>query len=504
MPKRYRIAVGGFLHESNTFVAGRAGLSAFESGGGYPGMCFGSDVLSRLDGVNCGLSGFIEAARTDHSLVPLCWAVAVPSGPVTDQSFDFITDKIVSTLDASTDLDAVYLDLHGAMVTESWDDGDGEVLRRVRAVIGNEIPIIASLDLHANVSPAMFELTDALVSYQTYPHIDMANTGSRCFKLLHEILQRGHKPQKRFQQLPFLIPTVAQCTLMEPAKGIYEQLIELERQPGIASASFNPGFPAADVIDCRPSITTYGWDTTSLDEATRELSQLIAGREGDFDFPLLSPDNAVLDAITHTNPVGPVVIADTQDNPGGGSTSDTMGMLRALLRQGAKNAAIGLIADPAAAQAAHEAGIGATIQLKLGGRGGFPGDEPLEGEFLVQALSDGEVRMSGGLYGFGVGQLGKSACLRIGDVQIAVSSVVSQMADQQMFRVVGIEPTKRDILVVKSTIHFRANFDPISTRTIVAAAPGGMIADCSRLPWTSLYPGVRVMPLGNEFRSAKG
>ncbi|WIY53958.1 M81 family metallopeptidase [Devosia sp. YIM 151766] len=498
MSRRYRIAVGGFLHETNTFVPGRATQGSFQSGGGYPGMCFGNDVLSSLDGVNCGLAGFIEAARTDHELIPLSWAVAVPSGPVTDEAFEYITGKIVDTLKFDCEIDAVYLDLHGAMVTESRDDGDGEILRRVRAAIGEDIPIVASLDLHANVSPLMFQCADGLLSYQTYPHIDMAETGRRCFAFLKEALARGRRPYKLFRQLPFLIPTVAQCTLLEPAKGIYDQLIEFERREGVSSLSFNPGFPAADVKDCRPSVTGYGWDASEVATVTDGLLKLIEANEGAFNFPLLSPDEAVLDAMAHASPGGPVVIADTQDNPGGGSTSDTMGMLRALLRHNVENAAIGLIADPSAAETAHRSGVGATLKIALGGRGGFPGDEPLEGEFLVEALSQGEVKMSGGLYGYGTGQLGKSACLRIGGVQVAVSSVVSQMADQQMFRFVGIEPKERAVVVVKSTIHFRANFDTISTRTIVATAPGGMIADCSRLPWKNLPPDVRTMPMGKK------
>lgn len=500
MSKRFRIAVGGFLHESNTFVPGRATLASFRSGGGYPGMCFGDAVLTSLQGVNCGLWGFIEAAGSDHELVPLSWAVAVPSGPVTDEAFEFIASRILDTLTADPELDAVYLDLHGAMVTESWDDGDGEILRRVRAAVGPDIPVVASLDLHANVSELMFDCADGLLSYQTYPHIDMAATGRRCFALLSEMLTQARRPHKKFRQLPFLIPTVAQCTLLEPAKGIYDQIIEFERGAAVASISFNPGFPAADVKDCRPSVTAYGWDAAALARATDALVERIEASEPAFNFPLLTPDEAVLDALEHASPAGPVVIADTQDNPGGGSTSDTMGMLRALLRHNVANAAIGLIADPAAAEAAHHAGVGATLKLALGGKGGFAGDEPLIGEFVVEALSDGEVQMSGGLYGYGRGQMGKSACLRIGGVQVAVSSVASQMADQQQFRFVGIEPTEKSILVVKSTIHFRANFDPISTRTTVATAPGGMIADCSLLPWKNLSPEVRTMPMGNPLR----
>lgn len=501
MARGHRIAIGGFLHETNTFVSSRADIAAFQSGGGYPGLCFGQQVLEVLYGVNCGLSGFISAARAENELVPLAWAVAVPSGPVTSDAYNTITGKITQTLTTSGDLDAIYLDLHGAMVTDNCDDGEGELLEAIRAVAGHEIPIIVSLDLHANVSQRMVDLADVLVSYKTYPHIDMADTGRRSYEILGAMLANGKKPAKAFRQMSFLIPTVAQCTLMEPARTIYNELGRLERAEGVTSLSFNPGFPAADIIDCRPSVTGYGHDKDAVERAVSEIAAMIADREPDFVFPLLSAHEAVREAMLHARIAAPVVIADTQDNPGGGSSSDTMGILRALLDLGAENAAIGLVADPLAAQAAHLAGVGRTITLSLGGRGGFTGDFPFAGEFLVEALSDGEVRMSGGLYGYGTGQLGKSACLRIGGVQIAVSSATSQMADQQMFRYVGIEPKDKSILVVKSTIHFRANFDPIAARTIVAAAPGGMIADPAALDWTSLAPDVRLSPMGRRFEA---
>ena len=491
---RSRVAVGGFLHETNTFMPSRADLAHFEQAGGYPGLCFGAEVLRSVQGVNSGLAGFIDAARDEFELVPTVWAVAVPSGPVTTRAFETVASSILSSLEADRDLDAVYLDLHGAMVTEDWADGEGELLRRIRTALGPHRPIVASLDLHANVSPEMVAHSDMLISYRTYPHIDMAETGARCFAALRDMLVSGRRPDKALRQLDFLIPTIAQCTLGPPASEIFEALERLEGEPGVTSVSFNPAFPAADIPHCRPSILAYGSTQQQAEAAATELSALVNDAESDFAVPTYTPDDAVAEGLRVGRPGSPVVIADTQDNPGGGSTSDTMGMLRALLEARAPNAAIGLVADPEAAEAAHRAGVGSTIHVALGGRGGFAGDAPLEGEFLVEALSDGEVRMSGGLYGHGLGRLGASAGLRIGGVQVAVSSHVSQMADQEQFRFVGIEPRDKAILVVKSTIHYRANFDRLGGTTLFAISPGGMIADPAALEWRHLAPEVRRRP----------
>jgi microcystin degradation protein MlrC len=194
----------------------------------------------------------------------------------------------------------------------------------------------------------------------------------------------------------------------------------------------------------------------------------------------------------------PVVIADTQDNPGAGGDSDTTGMLRALVRNNA-SAAIGLMVDPESAKAAHAAGVGATVKLALGGKSGIPGDAPFENSFFVETLSDGRFTARGPYFGGSRMNLGPSACLRIGDVRIVLASRKAQLADQAMYRFVGIEPTEQPILVNKSSVHFRADFEPIAEKIIICAAPGAMPADTASLPWTRLRPGVRIKPSGPAF-----
>jgi microcystin degradation protein MlrC len=194
----------------------------------------------------------------------------------------------------------------------------------------------------------------------------------------------------------------------------------------------------------------------------------------------------------------PIVIADTQDNPGAGGDSDTTGMLRALVRNRASGA-IGVIYDPESARAAHAAGVGATVTLDLGGKSGIPGDAPYKETFVVEKLSDGNFVAAGPYYRGRDMEMGPSACLRIGDVRVVVSSYKAQLADQSMYRYVGIEPTQEKILVNKSSVHFRADFEPIAEKLLICAAPGAMPADTATLPWKKLRPGIRIKPNGPVF-----
>jgi microcystin degradation protein MlrC len=195
----------------------------------------------------------------------------------------------------------------------------------------------------------------------------------------------------------------------------------------------------------------------------------------------------------------PIVIADTQDNPGAGGDSDTTGMLRALVRNKATRAAIGVIHDPASAKAAHAAGVGAPVSLALGGKSGIPGDAPYQETFIVEELSDGQFVAPGPYYGGRDMDMGPSAALRIGGIRVVVSSHKAQLADQSMYRYVGIEPREQSILVNKSSVHFRADFEPIAEKLLICAAPGAMPADTAALPWTRLRPGIRIKPNGPAF-----
>ncbi|MGA7807441.1 M81 family metallopeptidase [Bradyrhizobium sp.] len=495
-----RIAVGGFLHETNTFAPTKATYDDFMHGGGWPAMTRSADVLDTMRNINVGLAGFIETASANGwELVPTIACGASPSAHVTEDAFERIVEVMTDGIRAAGPLDAVYLDLHGAMVTEHLDDGEGEILARVRNIIGNDVPLVASLDLHANVTPAMMDHADALIAYRTYPHVDMADTGRAAARHLALLLQTKQRFAKAFRQLPFLIPISWQCTNDQPTKGIYQKLAMLESD-AVPTLSFAPGFPAADFADCAPSVFAYGRTQADADAAADEIAALVESHEDDFDGRIYAPDEGVRTAMELAKTANrPIIIADTQDNPGAGGDSDTTGMLRALVRHNAMRAATGVICDPESAHAAHQAGVGATVTLSLGGKSGIPGDAPYRETFVVEALSDGQFVAPGPYYGGRDMDMGPSAALRIGDVRVVVASHKAQLADQSMYRYVGIEPTAQAILVNKSSVHFRADFEPIAAKLLICAAPGAMPADPAALPWTRLRPGIRLKPNGPAF-----
>src|ERR1700694_3541596 len=495
-----RIAVGGFLHETNTFAPNKATYDDFVHGGGWPAMAQGANVLKTMRNINVGLAGFVEQAEArGWELVPTISCGASPSAHVTEDAYERIVKVMVDGIAAAGPLDAVYLDLHGAMVSEHLDDGEGEILARVRKVIGKDLPLVASLDLHANVTPDMVGYADALIAYRTYPHVDMADTGRAAAKHLELLLRTKQKFAKAFRQLPFLIPISWQCTNDHPTKGIYQKLAALESD-AVPTLSFAPGFPAADFPHCGASVFAYGRTQADADGAADQITAIIAGHENDFDGRIYPPDEGVRYAMELAKTASkPIVIADTQDNPGAGGDSDTTGMLRALVRNNAIKAAMGVIYDPESAKAAHAAGVGAVVTLALGGKSGIAGDAPYKETFVVEKLSDGQFVAPGPYYGGRDMDMGPSAALRIGDVRVVVSSHKAQLADQSMYRYVGIEPTEQSILVNKSSVHFRADFEPIAEKLLIRAPPGAMPAKRAALQWTGLRPGIRTKPNGPAF-----
>src|SRR5262245_15549521 len=495
-----RIAVGGFQHETNTFAPSKASFDEFARGGGWPPLLKGDDLFDGTAGINLPVAGFVEAMRkTTHQLVPTAWAAASPSAHVTQDAFERIANMIVAALRNAGSVDAAYLDLHGAMVAEHVDDGEGELLARVRAVVGPDLPLVASLDLHANVTQRMLQHADVLIAYRTYPHVDMAETGARVARFLQQRLAGKPRPHLCARRVPFLIPLQTQCTMLEPTRSLYEELARLEDRT-LTTLSFTPGFPAADFPECGPAVFAYGADPGAAIRAADLVRGAVEEQESAFDCPVYSPEEAVRRAIARAARASrPVVIADTQDNPGAGGASDTTGMLRALVSANAQRAALGLMVDSAAARAAHAAGQGATIEVALGGKSNIPGDAPLRGRFVVERLSDGKMTCTGPFYRGARMKLGPSACLKIGGVRVVVTCEKPQMADQELYRFIGIEPTQQAILVNKSSVHFRADFAPIAEEILVAKAPGPMLADTSDFPWKNLAPGIKLKPNGRAF-----
>lgn len=494
-----RIAVGGFQHETNTFAPTKATYAVFHSGGSWPALCTGDDIAPALRGANIPAGGFLRSAHErGHQIVGLVWCAASPSGPVTHDAFERVMGDMVRRLAEAGPVDAVYLDLHGAMVTEHYDDGEGEILRRVRAVVGERVPVIASLDLHCNFTRAMLTLADGLVAYRTYPHVDQADTGARVARLLEGMLGSGRRPARAMRTFDYLTGLPSQSTLIEPAKRIYGELARIERESAVV-LSFTPGFPMADFPECGMAVFGYGDSAERTEQAVERLAQLVREAEPEFNMELLSPDEAVRRAIARGEPGAPVLIADTQDNPGAGGNGDTTGLLAALLRHRAQDAALGLLTDRGSAERAHAIGPGARARFRLGESSGVTGQVPLEGEFLVERIGDGCFTCTGPMFlGFNM-KLGPMALLRQEGVRVLLASVKCQAADQEMFRHLGVEPRTQRVIGLKSSVHFRADFQPIARDVLVCAAPGPALADPAEFAWKRLRHGLRLHPLGPAF-----
>ena len=497
-----RILIAGYQHETNTFAPSLADWAAFNTGEAFPAFMRGQALLDSLTGVNIPVGGFIdEARRRQWTLLPSAWAGASPSSYVTRDAFERISQAILDDVLAALPqgLDGVYLDLHGAAVAEHADDSEGELIARIRQRVGPHIPIVASLDLHANVTARMLHESDGLVSYRTYPHVDMAATGALAARLLQQRLQTGRKAPCHVRRLPFLISLNAQSTWMPPAQDIYDQLLALEREHG-AMLSFCMGFPASDFDECGPVIWAHGEQAHVAVE--RLYAQAVQPEQWRPEW--LPAREAVTQALRlAAESSAPVVLADTQDNPGAGGDSNTTGMLHALLQQRAghrfaQQIALGLLVDPEAARKACEAGVGAQLALSLGKAvpifSGDLSDPPVQGRFTVRAVSTGACVLKGPMMTGSTIQMGPSACLEIDGILVAVASGKMQMLDRELFRTVGIQPERMKVIVVKSSNHFRADFTPIASHVLVAKAPGPMAADPGDLPWKKLNPLTRTRP----------
>jgi microcystin degradation protein MlrC len=301
----------------------------------------------------------------------------------------------------------------------------------------------------------------------------------------------GKPPLRRaLRHLDFLIPLTSQCTLIDPMRTVMAHAAERERD-SVVSLHFTPGFPLTDVPECGPCVFGYGEDE-SIAQIVNELADEVAGAESAVSGRFWSVADAVNRALEVARMgLGPVILVDTQDNPGAGGNGDSTSIIRALIAAGAEGVVAGLICDPEAARQAHAAGAGALLRAAVGARSGFPDEQPIEAEFTVESLGDGRFMGTGPFYLGTRMDLGPMACLRTGGVRIVVASRKQQAADQAMFRHVGIEPGGQRILVLKSSVHFRADFGELASEILIVTAPGPSPADPAKLPFRKLRAGVR-------------
>ena len=486
-----KIASGGVQHETNTFSDTPTTLADFQQDSNCgPELSGGEVIFDRFTGTGSIHGGYIAGAKeAGFELVPLLCARAQPSGIVEQDAFDTMLGLFLVRLEqVLPEIDGVLLDLHGAMVAADHEDAEGAFIEAVRKLVGPDLPIITTLDLHANITQKIADLSDVVIGFDTYPHVDMHERGAEAARLMARIVRGEVKPVQEFRQLPLVTMPPMQCTLREPMQSLMSRVFAFEAEPGILTATVSMGFPFADIHDAGVSIlvTTDG-DSDLASRKADELAGWLWDMRDDLQPQLTTIEEVI--RFTNENPSDkPVIFADGSDNPGGGAPCDGTVALRALIDAGFKGAVVGVLNDPETAAQAHAAGVGATISVRLGAKIDELHGSPIEGEAYVKALCDGRFRCGGQMFHGVEDQLGPTAMLVIGGVEVVVSSIRRQCFDAELLRIAGINPATRRIIVLKSAVHFRADFGPLASAIFDADTPGVHRPDFAAFDYRKLRP----------------
>ena len=468
------VLIGQIEHETNTFSALPTGMSQFADAS----LHYGDDVIDDLAGTNTAVGGFLRvASEEDWDVVPTVAADATPGGVVTADARETLLEEVLDGIER-TDPDGVLLALHGAMVSEAARDGDGYILERVRRAVGDDVPVMASLDLHANISARMATHADGLFGYDTYPHVDIGDTGETAARAMAATLRGELTPELVVERAPLLPPLPELRTETEPMTSLLAAAADAEGSD-IPDVSVFGGFAQADVDHAGFSVVGVADRSVADDvrETCRALADEAVDRRGEFDRDYTSVANAAAEAAAWDRDA-PLLLADISDNPGGGSAQDGTVLLAALLDAGVEDAALATIYDPDAVEAAAEAGVGAEVSLSLGGRSGENGD-PLDVTGRVRLLSDGNYRNYGPMSTGLAVSFGRTALLEVDGIDVLVGSHRQQPYDPEAFRSQGITPERERVLVLKSTVHYRAAFDPLVGAVREVATPGLCTPDLS-------------------------
>lgn len=493
-----RIAVGGIWHETNTFVVGTttaADFSAYQYGAG-------AELVGRFTGVRNEVGGFLAGLHAIGATpVPTLFAAAVPSGLVARAAYETLKQEMLSRLADAGPVDGVLLALHGAMVVDGLDDPEADLCGAVRQLI-SDVPIVATMDFHANVSNDLFEAADLLLGYDTYPHVDPYDRGVEAARLLMGICEAG-TPAKAFQKLPLLTAPTAQETAVEPMASISRRRMAWEERDGVVAVTVSPGFPYADVARLGFSVAAYATDDVLAKEAAADIAEQAWSRRLDFAPPAVAPADAVRRAAAA--PRGPVVLVDVADNVGGGSPGDGTVLLNELLGQQVPGAVV-VIADPAAAADAARAGAGATVTLDVGGKTDGRHGPPVTVTARVERVTDGRFVHKGSYMTGQVTEMGTTAVVAVpvvgGVVEIVLTSRRTMPFDAEQLRSLGVEPTERKVIVVKAAIAWRAAYGEMAAESVLVSTPGACSSDLASLPYTKLPRPIAPLDAG-AFRASR-
>lgn len=464
-----RIAIGGIAHETNLFSAIPTDFEQFRQ----RVLIGGRDLLTGFAGTRTVIGGFLDGITAiGGTAIPLLYASATPGGVVTREAYATLRHSLLDHLRAAGALDAVLLGLHGAMVTEDVADAEADLLHAVRALVGPRVPLIATLDSHANISRAMVHAADALVAYTTYPHIDTYERGYEATALLQRLLSGQATITTALAGPPMLAPLPPQCTTEETPMRQVLRLAERERRrPGVLNISVAGGFPYSDVQDAgvHVLVSTLG-DAPLAQEIARRIAHAAWQRREEF-IPTLTPIDEAVSSV-HAATAYPVVLSDSGDNPGAGAPCDGTSLLAALRAAQVRDVVVGVICDPETVTQAMSAGTGATIAIRLGGKTDDRHGLPIMADARIERITDGVFTNTGPMGTGGRTRMGRTALLDLQGIKVIVTEQRVQALDLSLFRSVGIEPTTARAIVVKSSVHFRAAFAPIAAKIIDVDTPG--------------------------------
>ena len=462
-----RIAIGCIGHETNTFSPVVTTIDSFKNGSYHRG----DQIITAFRGTRTITGGFLDVAEQFNlQPIPLLWAFATPSGMVEQSAYQTLKTEFLTLLQNAGKLDGVLLDLHGAMVTDELEDAEGDLIQAVREIV-DDTWIVTTLDLHANITAKMAHYSDVIIGFDTYPHVDCYERGFEAGQLLFSMDQGKIQPTMAYRQLPLLTAPPAQCTMKPPMTDVINVLHALETERGVVTATLSMGFPFADITDAGVSVlvTTNG-DTALAEMYADQFATYIWEMREQFTFNLHTVDAAI--EIANQTDGKPIILADGADNPGGGGPCDGTTILQKFIDADVQDAVIAVIADPESVAQAVEAGVGNSVQLNVGGKTDTQHGAPVALTGSVKILSDGRFIHKGPMGRGTAGNMGRTAVVQVGGIEIVLTERRIQPYDAQVLRSVGIEPKAHKLIALKSAVHFRADYTPIAHQILDVDTPG--------------------------------
>ena len=479
----FKVLSAEIAHETNTFNVRPTTLKSFQDR--Y--LLEGEAACAARGDKNTELAGALDVARDyGWALNHVISAAAGPGGKVTRAAFEALSTALISAADDHWD--GIILMLHGAMVTEFCEDGEGELLQRLRAVVGPDLPIAVTLDPHANVTAAMCDLAQILVSFTTYPHVDLRATGQRAAELLQRCMSGDIRPRTLRFHRPMLEEANGGRTDIGPMIERHALARAFEARKGVYAISINGGFPCADIAEVGPTVlVTCDGDKAEHHAIGDTLADDIWERRHEAINSYLTSAQVAHVAKTWNGSAGPLIVADYADNPGSGAYGDATDLLSALLDADVQNACFGPLIDPDAAAYLQSQPLGAEVSLAIGGKTAPDfGGGPIDVTGVVTWSGDGRVVGSGPILGGLERSFGPTAVLRVAGVEILIVTIAHQILDLEQFRTFGIDPVAKDVVALKSMQHFRAAFTPIAGRIIVCDSGALCTLNYASLDYTNV------------------